>query len=88
MIQYNYFDNNVQADIEGIHHAASKGMGIFVMEPLKGGILAGKRLDEVENIEDIPIYKFCELIDEIKTENGIGKSIRLRADKIISVRNG
>ena len=40
----------------------------------------GKRLDEVENIEDIPIYKFCELIDEIKTENGIGKSIRLRAD--------
>ena len=39
MIQYNYFDNNVQADIEGIHHAASKGMGIFVMEPLKGGTL-------------------------------------------------
>lgn len=48
----------------------------------------GKRLDEVENIEDIPIYKFCELIDEIKTENGIGKSIRLRADKIIRVPEG
>ena len=48
----------------------------------------GKRLDEVENIEDIPIYKFCELIDEIKTENGIGKSIRLRADKIIRVPQG
>ena len=44
MIQYNYFDNNVQADIEGIHHAASKGMGIFVMEPLKGGILKEKCL--------------------------------------------
>lgn len=50
MIQYNYFDNNVQADIEGIHHAASKGMGIFIMEPLKGGILAGKMPDEVESI--------------------------------------
>ncbi len=48
----------------------------------------GKRLDEVENIEDIPIYKFCELIDEIKTENGIGKSIRLRTDKIIRVPEG
>lgn len=48
----------------------------------------GKRLDEVENIEDIPIYKFCELINEIKTENGIGKSIRLRADKIIRVPEG
>lgn len=48
----------------------------------------GKRLDEVENIEDISIYKFCELIDEIKTENGIGKSIRLRADKIIRVPEG
>ena len=50
MIQYNYFDNNVQADIEGIHHAASKGIGIFIMEPLKGGILAGKMPDEVESI--------------------------------------
>ena len=50
MVQYNYFDENVQASMEGIEYAASKGMGIFVMEPLKGGILAGKMPSEVEEI--------------------------------------
>lgn len=50
MVQYNYFDENVQASVEGIEYAASKGMGVFVMEPLKGGILAGKMPSEVEEI--------------------------------------
>ena len=50
MVQYNYFDENVQASVEGIEYAASKGMGVFVMEPLKGGILAGKMPPEVEEI--------------------------------------
>ena len=50
MVQYNYFDENVQASVEGIEYAASKGMGIFVMEPLKGGILAGKMPKEAEEI--------------------------------------
>lgn len=50
MVQYNYFDDNVQASTEGIEYAASKGMGIFVMEPLKGGILAGKMPGEAEEI--------------------------------------
>ena len=50
MVQYNYFDENVQASLEGIEYAASKGMGIFVMEPLKGGILAGKMPKEAEEI--------------------------------------
>ena len=50
MVQYNYFDENVQASTEGIEYAASKGMGIFVMEPLKGGILAGKMPKDVEEI--------------------------------------
>ena len=50
MVQYNYFDENVQASVEGIEYAASKGMGIFVMEPLKGGILAGKMPEEAEAI--------------------------------------
>ena len=50
MVQYNYFDENVQASIEGIEYAASKGMGIFVMEPLKGGILAGKMPPQAEEI--------------------------------------
>lgn len=50
MVQYNYFDENVQASFEGIEYAASKGMGVLVMEPLKGGILAGKMPDDVEEI--------------------------------------
>ena len=50
MVQYNYFDDNVQASVEGIEYAASKGMGVFVMEPLKGGILAGKMPREAEEI--------------------------------------
>ena len=50
MIQYNYFDENTQASMEGIEYAASKGMGIFVMEPLKGGILAGKMPKDAEKI--------------------------------------
>ena len=50
MVQYNYFDENVQASMEGIEYAASKGLGIFVMEPLKGGILAGKMPKEAEEI--------------------------------------
>lgn len=50
MVQYNYFDDNVQASTEGIEYAASKGIGIFVMEPLKGGILAGKMPSEAEEI--------------------------------------
>lgn len=50
MVQYNYFDENVQAGMEGIEYAASKGMGVFVMEPLKGGILAGKMPHDAEEI--------------------------------------
>jgi len=50
MVQYNYFDENVQASIEGIECAASKDMGVFVMEPLKGGILAGKMPKDAEEI--------------------------------------
>ena len=45
MVQYNYFDENVQASLDGIEYAASKGM-----EPLKGGILAGKMPVDAEKI--------------------------------------
>lgn len=46
MVQYNYYDENEQAGKNGIDIAYTRNIPVFVMEPVRGGML-GDRLPEV-----------------------------------------
>lgn len=49
-IQYNYFDEHDQAGREGMMYASERGLGVAVMEPLRGGLLSGRMPQEAQDV--------------------------------------
>jgi predicted aldo/keto reductase-like oxidoreductase len=57
-IQYNYIDVNRQAGMRGLKYAASKGLAVTVMEPVRGGILSKKPPEVITKIwQSSPLYR-------------------------------
>jgi predicted aldo/keto reductase-like oxidoreductase len=51
-IQYNYMDEEFQAGRKGLDYAAKKGLGLTIMEPLRGGKLAVNLPADVQKVFD------------------------------------
>jgi predicted aldo/keto reductase-like oxidoreductase len=56
-VQYNIVDENYQAGKEGIRYASSQGVGVVIMEPLRGGTLVKKVPPEVQKVWDESLVK-------------------------------
>ena len=57
-IQYNYMDENSQAGRRGLDYAASKGIPVIIMEPLRGGRLVSRLPASAKKLfEEYPVRR-------------------------------
>ena len=56
-VQMNFLDDKSQATLEGIREAGRRGVGVVVMEPLRGGLLANPPQDIVDFYARQPVQR-------------------------------
>ena len=80
ILQYNFMDTDHQAGERGLRYAAQKGMGVLIMEPLKGGQLANETPKEVAAVWAKSKHRFSSA--------GRGISFVLNRPEVTTVLSG
>ena len=89
-IQLNYLDEHMQAGLEGLKYADSKGIPVVIMEPLKGGSLVNNLPGEVTeflrkygggiNPVSLALRYLCSLPEAAVILSGVSSMSQLKED--------